>query len=77
MIDPLYKLRIQAILTANDDGTEAATISSGQIKDLVDRANEIYSSAKIEFQFDPAKDLPQKMNPLQVFMKYTMRQEQS
>lgn len=53
---PVYKIRIHAIRTANDNGTHAATISPNEIKHYVDQANRVWWSSGIEFVFDPEKD---------------------
>ncbi|HOW67590.1 MAG TPA: hypothetical protein P5186_27750 [Candidatus Paceibacterota bacterium] len=53
---PIHKLRVHAIRTANDNGSEAATITADEVKLLVDQANVVYYSSGIEFVFDPAQD---------------------
>lgn len=57
---PIYKLRIHAIRTANNDGSQAGTITPQQIRTLVDQANVVYYTAGIEFLFDPASDFEHK-----------------
>jgi hypothetical protein len=53
---PIHTIRIHAIRTANDDGTEAATIRPSEIARLVRVTNEIYAPAGIRFAFDAAAD---------------------
>jgi hypothetical protein len=53
---PIYRLRIHAIRTANNDGSNAATITTNDVQLLVDQANVVYHSAGIEFVFDPVQD---------------------
>jgi hypothetical protein len=57
---PVYKLRIHAIRTADNDGSNAATITPNQIRTLVEQANSVYYSAGIEFEFDPETDFEHK-----------------
>lgn len=53
---PVYKVRIHAVRTANDDQSQAAEITPEQITSFVNQANMVYWKAGIEFVFDPAKD---------------------
>ena len=61
---PLYSIRIHAIRTANDDGSQAGTITANQVKALVDAANTIYASVGIQFLFDPLVDFATKNSTL-------------
>lgn len=61
---PVYKVRIRAIRTANDGQTQAATITPAEIKKLVDQANMVWWSSGIEFLFDPAKDFEHRNSTL-------------
>ena len=56
MANPLT-IRIQAVLCADDDGTNAATITPSGFAQRVEAANTIYASVGITFVFDPAIDL--------------------
>jgi hypothetical protein len=53
----MYDIRIVCILTANDDGSQAATPSATAIADSVDQANKVYNPHGINFTFDPATDI--------------------
>jgi hypothetical protein len=53
----MYDLRIVAILTANDDGSQAATPSTAAIAQSVKIANQIYNPHGVNFLFDPATDI--------------------
>jgi hypothetical protein len=46
-------LRVHAIKVADDDGGRAANITPQQVKAWVDKANSIYATAGVQFQFDP------------------------
>jgi hypothetical protein len=59
---PVRSLRLRAIRTANDDGSEAATISPANIAKLVDQANAVWAGAGIQFVFDPAMDFEVRNN---------------
>lgn len=52
-----HRIRLQVFKTANDDGSDAATVSQSRIASRVTRANEIYQSAGIEFLFQPSTNL--------------------
>jgi hypothetical protein len=52
-----YELRIHTVLTADDDGSRAATITGTQIANLVATANDVWAGAGIHFEFDPALDV--------------------
>lgn len=54
---PIYHMRIRAVLTANNDGSKAATITPAQIKATVDTANLMWKNAGVVFDFDPATDI--------------------
>lgn len=58
-MDPQYKLRVQAVLTADGDGANAATVTAAQIKARLEVANAVYASANVSFLFDEATDLLQ------------------
>ena len=51
-----YKIRLQIIATANDDGSDAANITSNTITGYLPVLNQIMSPAEIEFVFDPVND---------------------
>jgi Polyglycine hydrolase-like, structural repeat len=53
-VDPV---RVHAILTANDDGSQAATATPADIQDGVARAKTILAAAGIELTFDPQSDI--------------------
>ena len=40
----MYKIRLQIVRTANDDGSEAATVTPAGVTAAVDTANEIYAA---------------------------------
>ena len=43
----MYKIRLQVVRTANDDGSEAATVTPAGVTALVDIANQIYAAADV------------------------------
>jgi hypothetical protein len=53
----MYDLRIVAILTANDDGSQAASPAPAAIVKSVELANQVYNPHGINFLFDPATDM--------------------
>lgn len=53
-IKPFYLLRVHAILTALNDGSELANISNQEIQTMLDSANQVYTLAGIRFIFDPS-----------------------
>lgn len=55
---PVYHIRIHAIVT----GTSRFTASD--VQSLLDEVNKIYSSAGIQFIFNPATDIDVEVNPL-------------
>ncbi len=59
---PVLKVRIHAIRTANTNGSEAATITTQQVKQLVDQTNLVWWSSGIEFLYDPDKDFEHRNN---------------
>ncbi|MBI3558223.1 MAG: hypothetical protein HY074_18305 [Deltaproteobacteria bacterium] len=67
--DSLYKIRILAVLTSDDDGTHAvyqgyqrAQLISG-VQQWIANANVLYgASANIQFEFEPAKDVRDENN---------------
>jgi hypothetical protein len=60
----MYDLRVIAVLTANDDGSEAATVTADQIRQSVLLANNVYNPHGINFIFDPATDVYQRNSDL-------------
>ncbi len=54
---PVHHLRIRAVLTANDDGSHAATITPAEIQTLVDAANQIWAGGGFVFDFNPVYDM--------------------
>jgi hypothetical protein len=50
-------VRVHAILTANDDGTQAATAKAADIQAAVAEARTILAAANIELTFDPESDI--------------------
>ena len=50
-------IRIHAVLTADSNGADAATITPAQVANLVVRANSVWDDADIVFDFDPATDV--------------------
>lgn len=57
-LQPIYIVPVQAIRVADSDGRRIADITSTQVKQWVDKANSIYASAGIQFQFDPNETGP-------------------
>ncbi|KAB2352520.1 hypothetical protein [Actinomadura rudentiformis] len=53
----MYDIRIVTVLTANDNGSQAATPSPKSIARSVELANEIYNPRGINFLFDAATDI--------------------
>lgn len=51
-----YKLRIQIIATANDDGSESANITAGSVTTKLATVTDILAPANVEFLFDAAND---------------------
>ncbi len=51
-----YKLRIQIIATANDDGSESANITASSVTTKLATVTEILAPSNIEFLFDEAND---------------------
>ncbi len=51
-----YKIRIQIIATANDDGSEAANITASSVTTKLATVSEVLAPANIEFLFDEAND---------------------
>ncbi len=60
----MYKIRIHAIKTANDDGSQAAVQTPDQIEKMVSDCNNVYSNAGIFFSFDKQKDFEFQKNSL-------------
>ena len=53
----MYDIRIVAILTANDNGSQAATPSPAAIAQSVALANEVYNPHGVNFLFDATTDV--------------------
>jgi hypothetical protein len=53
----MYDVRLVAILTANDDGSQAATPNPTAIATSVELANEVFNPHGVNFLFDPATDI--------------------
>lgn len=51
-----YKLRLQIIAVANDDGSDAAGITANTVTGYLPTLNQIMAPADIEFVYDPAND---------------------
>ena len=54
---PTHHLRVPAVLTADDDGSDAATVTAAQIQTRVANANTVWAGARPAFDFDPATDI--------------------
>lgn len=54
--DGTHRLRIQAVRCMDADGRRAAVINPTEVQAWVDKANECYSGAGIQFDFDPETD---------------------
>jgi hypothetical protein len=50
-------IRLYAIPTANDDGSQAASVSAQHLQQVLKDINDVYRAANIQFIFDPATDL--------------------
>lgn len=61
---PLLTVQIQAIQMADDDGKRLTPITSDQVKQWVDKANEIWAVASIRYLYDPDSDFPTIKNTL-------------
>jgi hypothetical protein len=67
------------VRTADDDGSNSAQISANDVVALVQKANEVFAAAEVEFIYDPAKDfthinstlLNQTSTPLEILEKAT------
>ena len=55
-MEPKYRIRVQAIALADDDGSHAPDVTANQIKTRLEGVNTIYASANIEFLFDEQGD---------------------
>ena len=51
-----YQIRIQAIATANDDGSQGSSVTASALTTPIQEANVIFAAAGVEFLYDPAKD---------------------
>lgn len=49
---PKYEIGVHAVRASDDDGSKQAEINADQIKLWLDRSNEIFAKANIEFIFD-------------------------
>jgi hypothetical protein len=54
----IYTVRIQAVKVADDDSTRPADIVPEQVRQWVNKANEVYAVAAIQFQFNTAAGSP-------------------
>ena len=55
-MEPKYRIRVQAIALADDDGSHAPDITANDIKTRLEVVNTIYAAANIEFVFDEQED---------------------
>ena len=53
---PLLTVRLQAIQLSDDNGGRATRITPQQVKQWVDKANEIFAKASVRILYDPASD---------------------
>lgn len=51
-----YKIRVQIIATAEDDGSDAANVTASQVTSRLNTANQVFAPAIVEFLFDEAGD---------------------
>lgn len=63
-LPPLYSIRIQAVVTADSDGSKASPVTASKITSMLPKLNEIYSSTRIRIDFDPATDFVKVNNTL-------------
>jgi hypothetical protein len=59
-----FSIRIQAVLLANDDGSDLSSITISQIMQWIDKANLVYSQAGVRFYFEPSTDMNQVTNSM-------------
>jgi hypothetical protein len=77
-----YHLRIRAVLLANDDGTNVATVTGNQIDAAVEGTNAIWAGSGFVFDFDPAFDVEVRKSTLlnndcTVFYRYMQQLPQA
>ena len=53
---PLLTVRMQAIQVSDDDGKRTADITTQQVEQWVNKANEIFANASVRFIYDPNAD---------------------
>lgn len=53
---PLLTVRLQAVQVSDDDGSRPVRITAQQVKQWVDKANEIYAKASVRLHYDPEAD---------------------
>lgn len=51
-----YKIRLQIIATANDNGTNAAVITASQVTNRIGTLDQVFAPAGIKFLFDESSD---------------------
>jgi hypothetical protein len=61
---PLLTVQIQAVQMADDDGKRLTQITNDQVKQWIDKANEIWAVAGIRYLYDPDADFPIVKNTL-------------
>jgi hypothetical protein len=52
----LYKIRLQIVAAAEDDGSNAPSITASQFGNKLATLNKIYSKASLKFEYDASKD---------------------
>src|SRR5262249_38894353 len=52
----LLTIRVHAVQVSDDDGGRACDITPAQVSQWVDEANEIYSVADIQFDYNQSRD---------------------
>ena len=53
---PLITVRLQAVQVSDDNGQRAVRLTAQQVKQWVDKANEIFAQASVRLIYDPATD---------------------
>ena len=61
---PPLTVRLQAIQVSDDDGSQLVRITALQVKQWVDKANEIYAKASVRLDYDPQTDFAALKNSL-------------
>ncbi len=56
LYDFTQRVRIHAVKCTNTDGSKAARITPAEVQKWVDKANEVYAAAGVQFDFDPQTD---------------------